>query len=330
MQLKSLKKDLRQSNAAAYALGTRRNLKVQWESFLMFCFYFEFSFLPVSTETLQLYAQFLSRTFKSVESIKNYINGVKTMHLMMGSSVDHINKFILNLSFKGIAKLNPHCVKQAEAMTPEILIQISKVLNFSDKSDLVYWCLFLFAFFLLARKSNLVPTTAKDLSLKHCLFRENVTDFGNYLMVNFKWTKTIQTGERILSLPLVRMKKSILCPVKAYRQMCTAIQASYNDPLFLLPNNKVVTYNMFQNKLRETIQKIGLDSKQFSSHSFRRGGATLAFRAKVSADKIKLLGDWKSDCYRKYLDFSFEDKILVSKVMMQHILEKSSVSSNLK
>lgn len=250
------------------------------------------------------------------------------MHLMLGLSVDHINKFILNLSLKGIAKLNPHSVKQAEAMTPEILLNIAKVLNLDDKTDLVYWCLFLFAFFLLARKSNLVPTTTKDISLKHCLFRENVDDCGNYLMVSFKWTKTIQAGERILTLPLVRIKGSILCPVKAYRKMCSAIKAANDAPLFLLPNNKVVTYKMFQNKLRETIQKIGLDSKQFSSHSFRRGGATLAFRAKISADKIKLLGDWKSDCYRKYLDFSFEDKIVVSKVMTQHIIRESSVSSS--
>ena len=70
MQLKSLKNDLRQLNAVAYASGTRRNLKEQRESFLLFYFYFGFSFLTVSTKTLQLYAQFLSRTFKSVESIK--------------------------------------------------------------------------------------------------------------------------------------------------------------------------------------------------------------------------------------------------------------------
>ena len=46
-------------------------------------------------------------------------------HLMLGFSVDHINKFILNLLLKGIAKLNPHCIKQAEPVTPEILLKIA-------------------------------------------------------------------------------------------------------------------------------------------------------------------------------------------------------------
>ena len=68
--------------------------------------------LPVSTNTLQVFAQFLSRSFKSTESIKNYINGVKIMHLILEYSVEDIIKFVLNLSAKGNAKFNPHYIKQ--------------------------------------------------------------------------------------------------------------------------------------------------------------------------------------------------------------------------
>ena len=113
--------------------------------FIIF-FYFNF-FLPTSTETLQLYAQFLSRSFKSVKSIRNYISGVKTMHLLLGFPIEHIHKFILNLSLKGIAKLYPHRIRQAEGMAPDILFKISSVLDISSPVDSVYWCLFLFAFF---------------------------------------------------------------------------------------------------------------------------------------------------------------------------------------
>ena len=47
---------------------------------------------------------------------------------------------------------------------------------------------------------------------------------------------------------------------------------------------------MFQNKLKSCISKIGLDPADFSSHSFRRDGASLAFRADIEADKIQLMG----------------------------------------
>ena len=62
--------------------------------FYYFVFISNWFFLPTSTETLQLYAQFLSRSFKSVQSIRNYISGVKTIHLLLGFPIEHINKFI--------------------------------------------------------------------------------------------------------------------------------------------------------------------------------------------------------------------------------------------
>ena len=89
-----------------------------------------------------------------------------------------------------------------------------------------------------------------------------------------------------------------------------------------LQNNVVVTVKYFEN-----INKICLNSTIFSTHSFRRGGATLLFRAKVSADKIHLMGDWKSDAYKRYLAYTLEDKIQISKVIDQYIVENSSVSS---
>ena len=83
----SLKKDLKASRSSAYAEGTKQNMKIQWESFLMFCIYFGFKYLPANTETLSLYAQFLSRCFKSTQSIKNYLSGVNIMHhLCIGES----------------------------------------------------------------------------------------------------------------------------------------------------------------------------------------------------------------------------------------------------
>ena len=95
-QMNDLKAELRNSRRQAFAEGTNKNLKIQWETFLLCCFYFKLTYLPVDTETLSLYAQFLSRSFKSVQSIKNYLSGVKTMHYLLGYSTAQINDFLLN------------------------------------------------------------------------------------------------------------------------------------------------------------------------------------------------------------------------------------------
>ena len=142
-QLADLKKDLNTSRKNAYATGTAKNLRIQWESFLLFCFHFQLCYLLASTETLCLYSQFLRRSFKSASAIKNYICGMKTMHHLLGYSIEQINGFLLNLSLKGIARLHPYFVKQARAITPDILLEFSTILNFSSVLVLVSIC-FLF------------------------------------------------------------------------------------------------------------------------------------------------------------------------------------------
>jgi len=56
----------------------------------MFCIYFGFTFLPGSTSTVQLYAPFLSRSFKSVSSIRNYLRGVRIVHLLSGFDLESL------------------------------------------------------------------------------------------------------------------------------------------------------------------------------------------------------------------------------------------------
>ena len=91
---------------------------------------------------MSLYAQFLSRSFKSTQSIKNYLSGVKTMHLLLGYTTDHINEFLINLGLKGMARSHPHLVKQARAITPEILLKMFSYLDVQDPFDATIWCLF--------------------------------------------------------------------------------------------------------------------------------------------------------------------------------------------
>jgi len=53
-----------------------------------------------------------------------------------------------------------------------------------------------------------------------------------------------------------------------------------------------------------------MDPSQLSGHSFRSGGATLAFQAQIPAELIKRLGDWQSDAYRSYIHIPVKDRML--------------------
>jgi hypothetical protein len=72
--------------------------------------------------------------------------------------------------------------------------------------------------------------------------------------------------------------------------------------------------------LKSFIKSIGKDPDEYSSHSFRRGGASWAFSAEVPSELIQLYGDWSSDAYKKYLRFKLDVKIAVAEQMRNHIL----------
>ena len=82
-----------------------------------------------------------------------------------------------------------------------------------------------------------------------------------------------------------------------------------------------ITYPVFQGRLRDLVAKTGRNAASFSSHSMRRGGIQLAFKAEVKTELIQQHGDWVSDCYKEYLTYDFEQKLSVSKKMCSTIIK---------
>jgi hypothetical protein len=188
----------------------------------------------------------------------------------------------------------------------------------SNTSQLVYWTLFLTAFFSMARKSNLVPTPTINTP-DHFILRSDITLHPEYAILNFRSSKTNQFSSRIHSIPLFKTDNIHICPVTHLHKMFNRVPASSDSPAFILPNHKPITYNAFNSYLKYLIKLIALDPNNFSTHSFRRGGATLAFQSQVEPELIKFHGDWKSDAYLVYLEYNFSQKLSVSKRMAANI-----------
>ena len=84
--------------------------------------------------------------------------------------------------------------------------------------------------------------------------------------------------------------------------------------IFSTEDGIMITYYRFQKKLRECVGQIGLDPKDFSTHSFRRGFAILAFQCDIPPEHIQFLGDW---C-KCYLKLSWTDKVKILNRMFNY------------
>jgi len=322
-ELWRLHQDLKVTKRAAFAEGTHKNHLTQWRAYFAFCFYFDLEALPASLQTICLFCVFLGRTL-TASSVRNYLSGVKFLHVASGFDFPPLSSFMIKLTLRGIERGKLHCPSRAPPVTPAILRLIVQpaFLVSSSAEDITFSCAFLFAFFLFSRISNLVPASVQSFDPRKALLRGDILPAEHGLVVVFRWSKTNQTGSRRLVLPLVRVPNSSLCPVAMFQRMCSLLPAGPTAPAFVLPSisGKLspVTKSQFVQTFRARLRSAGVPNwASFRGHSFRRGGANWAFTSGVPGEMVQVFGDWSSDAYKCYLESDLPAKLRVSRFMSQ-------------
>ena len=167
-------------------------------------------------------------------------------------------------------------------ITLVILKGILGFLNFSNPFDITPWAACLVGFFSIFRKSNLlVPSLSRFDPSKH-LCCSDVVFSNTGVILSFRWSKTIQFRQRILQIPLPHLPGSPFCPSSALLLTTKLLPPAFSPrPLFCsqLPSHiQVLTQTEFVTALRHNIDRLGINSSMYSSHSLRHGGASWALQ----------------------------------------------------
>ena len=204
-----------------------------------------------------------------------------------------------------------HELKQAEPVTPQLLVKLSKVINYKDQIEIVAQTALLLGFYMFLRKSNLVPDTMDTFNDQQQFRRRDVNVLGldKSMMCEVRWSKTILHKEKILRLPVLPAKNKAICPVFWVHYMVNKIPTGPDQPLFaLIPGQSslALSANQLLYRFRKWLILIGADPTIYPLHSVKQGGATFAYQSNMEGEMIKLLGDWARDTYKRYVDISMD------------------------
>ena len=245
-------RDVRKSRGHAFAKGTFSNLHTQFRSYFAYTTYFERTSLPADVHTICGYVQFLSRSMKP-PSIRNYLSGVKMLHIFLGYEYKFSDDFHLQLVLRGISRINPHVPKRAKPITPSILLVFHQGMDHSSSLHLTVYACSLLLFFTLARLGSILPTSAS--SSAHMFLRHDCVNFTTEgILVTLLHTKNIQFGRRRLHIPLLRLD-SVLCPVDAYSK-ALALGGSHSLAAFCYKegsSTRMLTKSIFKSHLTSSI-----------------------------------------------------------------------------
>ena len=304
--LRSLARATARRRHHAFRPGTRSNHTRQFVSYLSFCSYYRLQDVNPLASTLCMYAEFLARSFTSPRSIRNYLSGVRLMHHYLGQDAPNLDCFELDLILRALDITLAHVPTRRLPITESILSELWSACDYLGPTGIVLRFAFLFGFFSFVRQSNWAPTSASSFDPHRHTCRGDIFVHPPGLVVLLKWSKTLQTHEKMPMIPLPAIPGHHLCPVQAYHDMlAVAPTASPNDPLLMLPTTngglRVMTTPQLRKAFNTLMECLGYSPAAYSLHSFRRGGATAAHRAGADFLSVQRHGTWTSDAFWDYI-----------------------------
>ncbi len=282
---------------------------------MRFCFTHNVSHWEPSTGTLCAYLEFLIQTFKSSKSVRNYFSAIQLLHKFADRTATNCQAFQVTLMLRASTLTMRHIPHRRQPVTPAILHKLCLICKRQGLVGAVLRVAFTIAFLGFLRASNLCPYTDKGFDITRHLTRADVRVAAPGLVIHLKWSKTLQQAMQPRSIPIISIKDSPIDPVTAFTDMCRLIPADRDAPLLLLPGNRPLTVPKLRGAFNVMLQQLGLSTKQFSLHSFRRGGATTCHLNGASFIDIKRQGQWAGPTFWDYV--------------AQPILHKSSVCAAL-
>ena len=258
--------------------------------------------VPASSELLAMYAAYLARRLKA-QSIPQYLNVVRLLHLEANLDNPLKDNWYVKSTVTGIERVLGISVNRKVPVTPSLLMELQPYLDMCAIEDSMFWSAALVMFYGTFRKSNLFPNNPSKFDHDKQFVREDFVCMPeNIIVINVKYTKTIQFKERKFIVKLFPCNHT-LCPVSALLHSFKLAPLGPMAPAFVSDKSGApMTGVYFNKKFQSLIHRCGKDKSLYSSHSFRRGSAAWALQCGIPGEVVKQVGDWKSSCYNDYLD----------------------------
>ena len=281
---------------SALSDNTKQLYRRAWTLLQIFGKQFNLQTFPANSHTIGLWITDLHCKGYATNTIRTFVSAIAYYH-KLSNFPDPSSTFKIEKTFQGLKKIRPSA-DQRKPITPAIINQLIAQLRKSDMTTYdktLFTTMFLVAFYGLCRVSEITHSKAN----KHNLQLNSVTVQAKQsrIVITFKSFKHSSTPQ---SVTINQQYPPNICPVQTVQEYIK-IRNTSTQTLFVYSSGQPVTRTRFNSVLKQVATLSKLDSKLYTSHSFRIGGATLAARSGMSELTIQRLGRWHSKAFLKYL-----------------------------
>jgi len=288
------------------AQSTHRSYSSAQKKFIDFCYtsgHLSSSGSPCPADewTLCLFATMLAESLRH-SSIKVYLSAVRSLHIDQGFADPLQNCLRLQRVVRGIKRMQGVArTNMRLPVTCEVLRLIRSSLDVTAYNDCMFWAACTMAYFGFLRSAEFTVPSLSAFDSKFHLSAEDVTvdsaTLPTCLRLNIKASKTDPFRQG--SFIYIGQGSSSICAVHAVLDYLTR-RGNNSGPLFLMANGQPLSRQLVTDRLRFILQASGCKGN-YSSHSFRIGAATMAAKVGIPDHLIQVMGRWRSDAYKQYI-----------------------------
>ena len=180
-----------------YRPGTQCNYKSCANGYHRFCYFYELQPFPATEWNLVRYVRYLANGVTSYGTVTGYLSTIKRLHEIGGYPFpQELHQLKLELMTIKFELAGP--MKQVTPVTLSLLVRIFEVVNQADNKQMVGYAALVIGFCLFLRKSNLVPESLSQFKAGEQLVKGDVWNYLGYMMVDIRWSKTLQYRESVV------------------------------------------------------------------------------------------------------------------------------------
>ena len=287
----------------AFRPKTRKAYSTMFRTFAAFCIITKSCIVNVNLKLVLSFLECLVLNSCSCCMIANYVSALKANFVLYDLPFHVLDHPKVKYFVKTLKINRPLSINSYNVITIPILIKISESCEALD-SGLVYRTAILLGFFAFMRLSNLAPHALALFDESRHLTGEDILFTKDYAKIIIKWSKTIQTRDRIQCVTLPKLRNKIICPYRALKALFRSYPMSPHTSLLQISSKRGLN-PLTDSRVRKVFKHInvslGYRPGYFTFHDLRRSGATYAFNSHVPIQDIKRHGTWSSDCVWRYI-----------------------------
>lgn len=288
---------------ASLAPSTQKAYQRAWDKFTNFSrkVLLKQPALPVEVPDLVLFVSYLHDNKASPSSIASIMSALSHLHKLAGVRDDTRN-FLVTKVIAGARKVSPSADTRlpiTSSVLKELLDALPCILH-APREATTFKAMFSLAFYGFLRIGEISPKTKKhahsviqfrDVSWQGKKSQAIITirNFKNNAKLgtqNFMIRKEVHSNRR-------------MCPVRALHAFLK-LRGKVAGPLFTL-NEQPIARRAFDRVLKDALSFCRYSTSKYKGHSFRIGAASEAAARGVPDARIRSLGRWNSDAFRKYI-----------------------------